>query len=130
MNIEEAIDVIESVSGFTDESTPVGEAWQEVLAYLYRPPVHSEVLPRETERQMTTTTSTSTRTVIVSPYLSDSKPSPGGQAQFHGFGSEYEEFENGTGNYTIAIVEWPDGTVETVTLGRIKFVSPLQATES
>ena len=45
MNIEDAIDVIESVSGFTDESTPVGEAWREVLSYLYRPPVHSEVLP-------------------------------------------------------------------------------------
>jgi hypothetical protein len=129
MNIEDAINVIESVSGFTDESTPVGGAWQEVLSYLYRPPVHSEVPPRETERRMTTTTttSTSTRTVIVNPYLSDSEPSPGGQAQFHGFGFEYVELENGTGNYTVAIVEWPDGTVETVALGRIKFVSPLQA---
>ena len=37
MNIQDAIDVIESVSGFTDESTPVGEAWAEVLSYVYRP---------------------------------------------------------------------------------------------
>jgi hypothetical protein len=48
MNIQDAIDVIESVSGFTDESTPVGEAWIEVLSYLYRPtapppPVAEEV---------------------------------------------------------------------------------------
>ena len=43
MNIQDAIDVIESVSGFTDESTPVGEAWKEVLSYLYRPPTQ----PRE-----------------------------------------------------------------------------------
>jgi hypothetical protein len=37
VNIQDAIDVIESVSGFTDESTPVGEAWAEVLSYVYRP---------------------------------------------------------------------------------------------
>jgi hypothetical protein len=38
MNIQDAIDVIESVSGFTDESTPVGEAWKEVLSYIYHHP--------------------------------------------------------------------------------------------
>ena len=37
MNIQDAIDVIESVSGFTDESTPVGEAWAEVLSFIHRP---------------------------------------------------------------------------------------------
>ena len=37
MNIQDAIDVIESVSGFTDESTPVGEAWLEVLSFINRP---------------------------------------------------------------------------------------------
>ena len=37
MNIQDAIDVIESVAGFTDESTPVGDAWAEVLSYVYRP---------------------------------------------------------------------------------------------
>jgi hypothetical protein len=42
MNIQDAIDVIESVSGFTDESTPVGEAWKEVLSYLYRHPAKPE----------------------------------------------------------------------------------------
>jgi hypothetical protein len=34
VNIQDAIDVIESVSGFTDKSTPVGEAWAEVLSYV------------------------------------------------------------------------------------------------
>ena len=34
MNIQDAVDVIESVSGFTDESTPVGEAWLEVLSFI------------------------------------------------------------------------------------------------
>ena len=45
MNIQDAIDVIESVSGFTDESTPVGEAWLEILSYINRPvsPVAEEV---------------------------------------------------------------------------------------
>ena len=37
MNTQDAIDVIESVSGFTDKSTPVGEAWAEVLSYVYHP---------------------------------------------------------------------------------------------
>jgi hypothetical protein len=37
VNIEDAIDVIESVSGFTDESTPVGGAWAEVLSFIHRP---------------------------------------------------------------------------------------------
>ncbi len=37
MNIQDAIDVIESVAGFTDESTPVGEAWLEVLSFIHRP---------------------------------------------------------------------------------------------
>lgn len=31
--------------------------------------------------------------------------------KFHQWGSNYEEFENGAGNYTVAIVELPDGTV-------------------
>ena len=37
MNIQDAIDVIESVAGFTDESTPVGEAWLEVLLFIHHP---------------------------------------------------------------------------------------------
>jgi hypothetical protein len=36
MDIQTAIDIIESCSGFTDESTPVGEAWNTVLSYLTR----------------------------------------------------------------------------------------------
>lgn len=36
-----------------------------------------------------------------------------GKAMFHAWGVEYEEFENGPGNYTVAIVENPDGSVET-----------------
>lgn len=31
--------------------------------------------------------------------------------QFHQWGSSYEEFESGAGNYSVAIVELPDGTV-------------------
>lgn len=30
---------------------------------------------------------------------------------FHGWGSNYEEYENGAGNYSTAIVELPDGRV-------------------
>lgn len=31
--------------------------------------------------------------------------------RFHQWGSDYEEFESGPGNYSVAIVELPDGTV-------------------
>jgi hypothetical protein len=47
-----------------------------------------------------------------------------GFAAFHGFGSEYEEFENGVGNATVAIVEFPDGTVRTVLPNAIRFIEP------
>ena len=32
---------------------------------------------------------------------------------FHCWGAEYEEFENGPGNYTVAIVEIHDGSIRT-----------------
>lgn len=31
--------------------------------------------------------------------------------RFHQWGSNYEEYENGVGNYSVAIVELPDGTI-------------------
>lgn len=33
--------------------------------------------------------------------------------KFHQWGSSYEEFEGGPGNFTIAIVEMPDGSIIT-----------------
>ena len=45
-----------------------------------------------------------------------------GIARFHCFGVDYEEFETGPGNYSAAVVEWPDGTVELVPAGLIKFL--------
>ncbi len=47
-----------------------------------------------------------------------------GCALFHQFGVGYEEFENGTGNFTTAIVEWPDGRVESVPAEHVRFVTP------
>lgn len=43
-------------------------------------------------------------------------------AKFHQFGSAYEEFESGPGNYSVAIVEMPDGTVQTLALSDIRFL--------
>jgi len=43
LNIETAIDIIESCAGFTDESAPVGEAWLVVLRCINAaPPVEVE----------------------------------------------------------------------------------------
>ena len=49
---------------------------------------------------------------------------PQGEALFHGLGVGYEEGETGIGNYSTAIVEWPDGRVESVVADRIRFVTP------
>lgn len=44
------------------------------------------------------------------------------EAKFHGWGSAYEEFESGPGNYTVAIVEFADGKVDTVVPHLIRFL--------
>jgi hypothetical protein len=41
---------------------------------------------------------------------------------FHQWASAYEEFESGAGNYTIALIELPDGTMEEVLPTNIKFI--------
>lgn len=41
---------------------------------------------------------------------------------FHGWGADYEEFETGPGNYTVAIVELPDGSIVTPIPENIEFV--------
>lgn len=45
------------------------------------------------------------------------------EAVFHAWGTDYDEFEAGPGNYCAAIVEHADGQVETVPAGLIKFIS-------
>lgn len=45
------------------------------------------------------------------------------EAYFHGWGCNFEEFENGTGNYSVAIVELADGSIESIAnLEWIKFI--------
>jgi hypothetical protein len=41
---------------------------------------------------------------------------------FHGFGVDYEELTMGAGQFTTAIIEAMDGTVETVYLHMFKFI--------
>jgi hypothetical protein len=45
-----------------------------------------------------------------------------GEAMFHQFGVNYEEFATCAGNYTTAIVEWPDGTISNVPLEHVRFL--------
>ena len=44
-----------------------------------------------------------------------------GNGQFHQWGSDYEEFETGPGNYTTAIIEMDDGEILTPFPGMIRF---------
>lgn len=48
-------------------------------------------------------------------------PRPARCAVFHCWGVGYEQFEAGPGNYSTAIVEFPDGSVESVLPHEIKF---------
>ena len=45
-----------------------------------------------------------------------------GEATFHQFGVNYEEFEGGLGNLRTAIVEFPDGSVSNVPVEHIRFL--------
>lgn len=45
-----------------------------------------------------------------------------GEAVFHQWGMDYEEFDNGAGNFSTAIIERKDGTIENVFAEMIKFI--------
>lgn len=45
-----------------------------------------------------------------------------GVADFHAFGVDFHETEHGIGNFSTAIVEWPDGTIENVPVNLVKFI--------
>lgn len=45
-----------------------------------------------------------------------------GEAIFHQFGCDFMEMNDGNVNYSTAIVEWPDGTVENVPARNIRFL--------
>lgn len=44
-----------------------------------------------------------------------------GKGKFHQFGVDYEELEGGVGDYSTAIVEMLDGSVENVPVNLIRF---------
>ena len=44
------------------------------------------------------------------------------EADFHCFGMSYEEFESGPGMFSVAIVEYDDGQVDTVVAEHIRFL--------
>jgi hypothetical protein len=44
---------------------------------------------------------------------------------FHAFGTRYEEFDTGAGNYSTAIVEWADGTMGNVPVEHVRFLDVL-----
>ena len=44
-----------------------------------------------------------------------------GKGKFHAWGMDYQEFECGTGNFSTAIIEMPDGTVRNWPAYMIRF---------
>jgi len=47
------------------------------------------------------------------------------EALFHEFGSDIEEFDNGVGTFSTAIVEYEDGTIDNITVELIRFLDPI-----
>ena len=45
-----------------------------------------------------------------------------GIAKFHQFGFDYEEYEDGIGNFSVAIIELEDGKIKMVRADMIQFV--------
>ena len=52
----------------------------------------------------------------------DSRLEEIGVAIFHQFGVDFEGFEQGIGNYSTAIVEWPNGKISNVRAERVRFL--------
>ena len=50
-----------------------------------------------------------------------------GEAVFHEFGVGCEDSESNYGNFSTAIVEWPDGQVENVKVENIRFLDWIAA---
>ena len=50
------------------------------------------------------------------------KLEPKGEAEFHAFGVDYEEFESGPGNFSTAIIELDNGSILNIPVDRIKFI--------
>lgn len=48
---------------------------------------------------------------------------------FHEWGCNYEEFETNTGNYSVAIVELPDGKIITPLPNDIEFIDKIVSEE-
>ena len=49
------------------------------------------------------------------------------EGRFHQWAGEYEEFESGPGNYTVALVEYSDGSIGTVMPDCIRFLDGEEA---
>lgn len=44
------------------------------------------------------------------------------EAKFHQFGTDFEEFESGAGNFSVAIIEKDNGEVTSVPVHHIRFL--------
>lgn len=44
-----------------------------------------------------------------------------GAGKFHQFGCDFEQFEDGAGNFTTAVVEMPDGSIENIAVDLVRF---------
>ena len=50
-----------------------------------------------------------------------------GEAVFHQFGCDFMQFDDGNVNYSTAIVEWPNGSVENIPVQCIRFLDVVAA---
>lgn len=51
-----------------------------------------------------------------------------GEAVFHQFGIDYQEFESGGAPYTTAIIELPDGSMKNIAVENVRFIDDKEET--
>lgn len=64
------------------------------------------------------------KTRLVNVWPNSKKEGLGDQGIFHGFGTNFEEFESGPGLFPIAIIEFPGGDVRSIDIDCIRFANP------
>ena len=122
LGVEEVERAARSISGAADQITRAVEYFDNTVGRLQ---ISLEEHARRVEAAMQ---EPEPRPVVVSESVQNTQrqwvTQEKGPALFLRWGSIYEEFENGAGNQSVAIVQFPDGTIDTVVPHLIRFEVP------
>lgn len=122
LGAEEVSQAARNICGAADQITRAVEYFDNTVDRLVR------VLEEHACRVETAMAEPAPRRVMVSERVQDADrrwiTREKGPAMFLSWGMEYEEFENGAGNQSVAIVQFADGSIDTVVPHLIRFEVP------